>query len=107
VQAQPVAGVNLQWPNCITPNTKLGLFGERCGPNLASFRWNGMYAYDTATGQQLSNCLYLRSRESNAANLRQYLGDCGVAPTLFTGVPTDVCQEGPGEKAAWCLQRDE
>ncbi|KAF6256959.1 peptidase S8/S53 domain-containing protein [Scenedesmus sp. NREL 46B-D3] len=94
VQAQVAAGVNLQWTNCITSATQLALFGERCGANLASFRWSGLFAYDKATGQQLSNCLYLRARESNATNVRQYFGDCGAAPTMFAGVPTSVCQEG-------------
>jgi hypothetical protein len=60
------------------------------------FRWTGLYAYSTANGQQLNNCLYLRAKESNATNVRQYFGDCGVAPTFFAGVPTNVCQEGAG-----------
>ncbi|KAF8063723.1 Subtilisin BL [Scenedesmus sp. PABB004] len=98
VRGTPAPGANIQWPNCLTGSTALALFGERCGPSLDKFRWTGIFAYTPATGQQVGGCLYLRSRERNATALGMYFGDCGVPPSLFVGVPTNVCPETAGRR---------
>ena len=80
--AQPTHKVS--WPGCLTPDTVLVWYGQRCGANDNQVQWTGVYAADKATLQPVAGCqayftdLAYRSGKSLGAAI---FGTCGVAPT--------------------------
>lgn len=85
----------MTWQGCLGSNlgTALAVFGERCGNSADKFRWTGIFAYSTTTGQLYNNCVALRSAETDATKVANMYGSCGVAPAWFPAVPTTVCME--------------
>ncbi|KAF8072366.1 hypothetical protein HT031_000025 [Scenedesmus sp. PABB004] len=96
VRADPASGITLTWAGCLTADTRLAVFGERCGAALDRFRWKGVYAYNPTTGQMVGDCVHLRADEPSAARAAALFGDCGVPPTYFPGLPVAVCGEDAG-----------
>lgn len=69
-------------------------------------RWTGIFAYNATTNQMVKNCLYLRSKETDAGLLEQFFGSCGSVPTNFVGIPTAACLEKAGKCRQHVLQVD-
>lgn len=101
MEAQLASGISLTWQGCYVTGTALALFGERCGANRDQFNYQGLFAYNKTTGQLYRNCVTLRSATA-AVNVPALFGDCGVAPTAFSGIPAAACMETASQwRACW------
>lgn len=93
---EPVASAT--WPvsgeACLpSATTKLAWWGHRCGTNLTQVEWQGVYAYNAATGERNPSCVLSRPAAGSVLTpeLKAWLGECGVAPTVVVEVPTRTC----------------
>lgn len=89
---QPIATAT--WDGCLTPNTFLAWWGERCGSTLGQVQWNGVYAFDKTTGARLPNCI--KQRPATGAlptDLAFWLGACGVPPPAVPTLSGRVCKD--------------
>ena len=88
----PVASAT--WEGCLTSNTYLAWYGERCGSSFSQVRWTGVYAFDKTTGARLASCIKQRPATGTlSADLKFWLGECGVTPPALATVPNRVCQD--------------
>lgn len=88
----PVASAT--WEGCLTSNTYLAWYGERCGSTFSQVRWTGVYAFDKTTGARLASCVKQRPATGTlSADLKFWLGECGVTPAALATVPNRICQD--------------
>lgn len=74
----------LRWDGCLTPDTDLIWFGERCGPDYQSIQWTGVFAVFKRDGRPVPNCYTDYSNPQyrpGTAWGNAVFGSCGVAPT--------------------------
>lgn len=83
------------WDGCLTPNTYLAWWGERCGANLDLVQWTGVYAFDKTTGVRLANCVKQRlsTGETLGVDLTFWLGGCGMPPAAVPTLSSRVCRD--------------
>jgi hypothetical protein len=83
------------WPGCLTPDTYLAWWGQRCGSSLSQVQWSGVYAFDKSTGLRLPGCVkqLVSGGGALSADVSFWLGACGVAPAALPGVSTMVCRD--------------
>jgi hypothetical protein len=93
---------------CLVKASYVVWVGQRCGPDLNSVVYTGIYAIDSKTRQvkRVSgrDCV-LRPDSSKAAawNFARF-GSCGYAPTYAAGLATTVCPPSAGSMSQDCLQ---
>ncbi|KAI8471543.1 MAG: hypothetical protein J3K34DRAFT_458287 [Monoraphidium minutum] len=87
----------MKWDGCLTADRELVWYGERCGADLLSIQWTGVYAAAKRDGKPVAGCSTHFSSPSYRPGTAwgdAVFGRCGVAPTAAS-LPTRICPD-PG-----------
>ncbi|KAF8061332.1 apr [Scenedesmus sp. PABB004] len=99
------AGATLAWAGCNTKDTSLKWLGQRCPEDATKTYYTAVVAVFKSNGtvaklKGKAECSKLRKKTPSDPQNVQWLGGCGVAPTLARDLPVGVADDGCTEVAA-------